>query len=573
MLNLSVRAKLTLGFGLLVAITLILGAAAYRAIVILDRAANELDRKATERALIEDIDTATLQAAVAIRGYLLNGDNDSLQMYAQARRQHAEAMEQLPSHIRSEDGKRLFAVIQRTHVDYIALAERELQFKRDKKTKDALELMRTEAMPAFAAATQATDDFLDHLAKTKAVINRQQDLDVAAGKRTIFILCAIGLVLGVLMVGLIARSVSRGVSQMIAAIEELAANNLSADDVEPRPDEIGKAALALNSMKNSLRAMIRLIARTAAHVASASEEISASAEQQAQTSAIQKDQAAQVASALQEMNTTVSQVSTNSGKASDASRKAAETARRGGVIVDQTLSKMKIIAQSVRSSAARVEELGKSSDQIGRIVGVINDIADQTNLLALNAAIEAARAGEQGRGFAVVADEVRKLAERTTTATKEIAQMIENVQKETKLAVGAMEEGTRQVEQGVQSTNQAGEALLEIIHMSEGVGEMITQIAAAAGQQSTATMQINNTMDRIASAIKESAHGAQQSAQACQDLSRQAFELQKLVSNFKLGEDGENLGSGTRPRSNAFGTGLGQEILGSERASSVCAGQ
>jgi len=196
---------------------------------------------------------------------------------------------------------------------------------------------------------------------------------------------------------------------------------------------------------------------------------------------------------------------------------------------------MRVIAESVRTTAGRVEELGKSSDQIGRIIGVINDIADQTNLLDLNAAIEAARAGEQGRGFAVVADEVRKLAERTTSATKEIALMIQTVQQETKRAVGAMEEGTRQVEEGVATTNKAGEALREIIQMSEQVGDMIAQIAAAATEQSSATDEITHSMEQISSLVKESASGAQQSAQACQDLSSMAFELQKIVSNFKVG--------------------------------------
>ena len=138
---------------------------------------------------------------------------------------------------------------------------------------------------------------------------------------------------------------------------------------------------------------------------------------------------------------------------------------------------------------------------------MIDDIADQTNLLALNAAIEAARAGEQRRGFAVVADEVRKLAEPTTTATKEIAQMIKNIQDETKDAVGAMEEGTKQVEDEVQTTAKAGESLQEIIQMAEHVGEMITHIATAATQQSSASEQVNNNMDQIARLVKESASG------------------------------------------------------------------
>jgi methyl-accepting chemotaxis protein len=242
---------------------------------------------------------------------------------------------------------------------------------------------------------------------------------------------------------------------------------------------------------------------------------------------------------MQEMSATVMQVSESSNKAAEASQHAAETARRGGAIVEETVTRMRVIADSVSATAKKVEELGKSSDQIGRIIGVIDDIADQTNLLALNAAIEAARAGEQGRGFAVVADEVRKLAERTTTATKEIAQMIQNIQDETGIAVSAMEQGTRQVEEGVSSTAKAGESLKEIIQMSEQVGEMITHIATAATQQSSATEQVNNNMDQIARLVKESAVGAQQSAKACQDLSSLALDLQKMVGEFKLESGGQ----------------------------------
>src|SRR5450432_4073085 len=163
------------------------------------------------------------------------------------------------------------------------------------------------------------------------------------------------------------------------------------------------------------------------------------------------------------------------------------------------------------------------------------------NLLALNAAIEAARAGEHGRGFAVVADEVRKLAEGTTSATKEIAQMIKSIQDGTKTAVGAMQEGSTQVEVGVKFSGRAGESLKQIIQMSERVGEMIVQIATAATEQSKASDEINQNMERIATLVNESADGAQHSANACRNLSGLALDLQKMVGNFRLAG---NSGSG-----------------------------
>ena len=335
---------------------------------------------------------------------------------------------------------------------------------------------------------------------------------------------------------LMRRLVVKPLSSSVDLANKIAANDLAVDDLAVvAQDEIGETVTALNQMKNNLREIVRAIASTAEHVASASEELSSSASQQAHGAETQNSQTTQVATAMQEMSATVLQVSDNSNKAAEASRRAAETAREGGLIVEETLSKMRVIADSVGGTAKKMEELGKSSDQIGRIAGVIDDIADQTNLLALNAAIEAARAGEQGRGFAVVADEVRKLAERTTTATKEIAQMIKNIQDETKTAVTAMEAGTKQVEEGVASTSRAGDSLKQIIHMSEEVGEMITHIATAATEQSSASEEVNSNMEVIAKLVKESADGAQQSAKACQDLSGLALDLQNMVGKFDLG--------------------------------------
>jgi methyl-accepting chemotaxis protein len=531
----SVRNKLVLGFGTLIGITLVLGLAAYHNIVVLDDNADEVARKNSERDLTAQAYEAAAKESSGVRGFLLTSDERVLEQFETGKAKYSESMGQLPPFVHSEEGKRLVANIQSTHAAYIAIEEREIQFAKAKNSKEAFNVMYTEAIPAFQAFEAAMGEFKTDLDTSLKAVNDEQNKTVSHYKLLIVMLCVTGTLMGLLMGAVIERPITNSLDKITELIQQMAANNLAVADLGMTDkSEIARAGLALDQMKNSLADMIRSISATAEHLASASEEISTSASQQSSTAGSQKDQTAQVATALQEMSATVQQVSENSERAAQASRKAADTARQGGTVVEQTLIKMQVIADSVRSSAEKVEELGKRSDQIGRIVGVINDIADQTNLLALNAAIEAARAGEQGRGFAVVADEVRKLAERTTTSTKEIATVIEAVQSETRLAVQAMEEGTRQVAEGVATTQKAGEALKQIIHVSQEVGDMVTHIATAATQQSSATDDINNSMNQIARLLIESAEGAQQSEKACQELSGLALDLRKLVGNFRL---------------------------------------
>jgi methyl-accepting chemotaxis protein len=188
----------------------------------------------------------------------------------------------------------------------------------------------------------------------------------------------------------------------------------------------------------------------------------------------------------------------------------------------------------VQESAKTIESLGARSDQIGAIIGTIEDIADQTNLLALNAAIEAARAGEQGRGFAVVADEVRALAERTTKATKEIGDMIKASQRETKHAVTTMNEGVQQVEQGAASSQKSGAALGEIIEQINEVTTQINQIATAAEEQSATTQEIVSNIHQISDVVHLTAIGADETSAAATQLMGQVHELQSIVSRFRL---------------------------------------
>jgi methyl-accepting chemotaxis protein len=299
-------------------------------------------------------------------------------------------------------------------------------------------------------------------------------------------------------------------------------------------DEIATMGGYFNLFIEKLQKMIGKVAHVTDKVASASVELSATAEEISKGTDTLTSRASQTAAAVEEMNATVSQVAQNSGKAATLAQETVKTAKDGGSVVSDTISGMQQLSDAVSSSATIISELGKSSDQIGEIVRVIEDIADQTNLLALNAAIEAARAGEQGRGFAVVADEVRKLAERTTKATKEIGDMIRQIQQDTRGAVESMQQGTVKVTSGVDLVNKTGEALARIVEMVSESADMIRQIAVASEEQSVATQQIANDIENVAKVTKESASGANESAKASNDLSQLATELQGIVGSFKL---------------------------------------
>lgn len=291
---------------------------------------------------------------------------------------------------------------------------------------------------------------------------------------------------------------------------------------------------SINTVSSSLHNTVLQVSDAVEATASASAQISSSTEEMASGSQEQSSQTTEVASAVEEMTKTILETSNNASLASDAARRAGSFAAEGDKVVSQTIEGMNRISQVVNKSSDTVHTLGNSSNQIGEIVQVINDIADQTNLLALNAAIEAARAGEQGRGFAVVADEVRKLAEKTTKATKEIAGMIKQIQKDTADAVVSMKEGTVEVDKGMAMANEAGKSLKAIIKGTVEVVDISTQVAAASEEQSKAAELISKNVEAINSVSQESSSGLQQIAQAAEDLNRLTTNLQDIITHFKI---------------------------------------
>jgi methyl-accepting chemotaxis protein len=535
----SLRTKLIAGFGLLLCLLVGMGAVSYYGTTRLALAAESAVRALGRKELATDIELMARKQMRAANDYTFTGNESAEQRYRQSQQSVQAKLDELDQVLGAEKGNSRTAPMRESIAAVSSLNDKQIDFRHQNRTYEGTDLAYSPTMQhageEMAAAAAALEKSQDDLAR-KSVAEERSTASKAQAISLSLVLA--GLLLGAITAFFISRSITSNLNRMLAMIRQIAANNLAVDDLAINSDdEIGHAAAALNGMKNNLRDLVRTIAATAESVAQASEQISETATRQAHASEVQRDQSGQAATAMQEMAATVLQVSDHSNRAAEASRQAAETARAGGGIVEETLAKMRTIAGSVEGVGHKMENLGKSSDQIGQIAGVIDDIADQTNLLALNAAIEAARAGAQGRGFAVVADEVRKLAERTTTATEEIAQMIQSIQSETKSALTAMEQGTRQVEDGVQSTSKAGESLKQIIHMSEHVGEVIAQIASMATAQSTASSEVNRNMDEIARLVKDSATDAKQSAKACQDLSGLALDLQSLVAKFKLSDE------------------------------------
>lgn len=291
---------------------------------------------------------------------------------------------------------------------------------------------------------------------------------------------------------------------------------------------------SINTLSDSLSNMISNVRDAIQATAGASTQISSSTEEMAAGAQEQSSQATEVASAVEEMTKTIFETSKSTNQASETAKNSGKRAAEGGKVVQQTIEGMNRISQVVNHSANTVFQLGQNSEKIGEIIQVIDDIADQTNLLALNAAIEAARAGEQGRGFAVVADEVRKLAERTTKATKEIALMIKQIQSDTSQAVASMKEGTIEVENGKKLANQAGSVLAEIVHGADLVSDVVSQVAAASEEQSATAEEIGKNIESMSLVMQETAQGVQQIAQAAEGFNRLTEGLENLIAQFKI---------------------------------------
>jgi methyl-accepting chemotaxis protein len=417
---------------------------------------------------------------------------------------------------------------------YLAENPKIVELAQENKDAEASELIRGKSSKYFNQSLKALEEIIASQVRHTVDQSIYMDTNSTASRKWIIIALIICLATGWIVALLIARHLSVPLRNLAHKAEQIASGDLNVIIDQTSSDEIGQLSGAFAILTQNLRHLIGRLTETAHQLSSASSQLKATAEQMSIGTEEVAAQAGTVSVASEEMSATSSDIANNCHMAACSAEEAASTTQKGFDVVKLTVDGIRQRGEDARANSKNIESLGERSDQIGAIVATIEDIADQTNLLALNAAIEAARAGEQGRGFAVVADEVRALAERTTRATKEISDMIKAIQKETKTAIVLMEAGVRGSEQEATAAAQLETALQAILTQVNTVSMQVGQIATAAEEQTATTSEITHNIQQINEVVHDTSRGAQETASAASGLSGQAEVLLSLVREFRL---------------------------------------
>ena len=381
--------------------------------------------------------------------------------------------------------------------------------------------------------SEAVDDFLDTTIAQTANLLEQQQQDVVA-TRLSFLVGSVIVLLGIGLVYLVMSKALAHLPKLVVEMRRVSDGDLASEIAITRGDEIGDLQEALESMRHRLLEMVSQICDTATGISRASEEMATMALQTSSNIEQQRSETNQVATAMTELTTTVHEVARSVAESANTAKDVHAETQKGSQVVEQTIGAMQHLADHFDETTNVISQLAQDSNNISSVLDVIKSIAEQTNLLALNAAIEAARAGEQGRGFAVVADEVRTLASRTQQSTEEINQMIEALQSRSSRAVQAVGQSQDEVRSVVEQVATAGASLQVITEAVGHINDMSAQIAGAAEEQSAVSEEINRNIVHIDDMASQNAISASQTAEANQQLKQTATQLQDLIRQFKV---------------------------------------
>ncbi|PNG45030.1 chemotaxis protein [Pseudomonas asplenii] len=460
------------------------------------------------------------QARYQVRGYTYSGKADAEQPALTAIDNALKNLESLPSRVPDQHVANLQQATDSLKAYRAAVA----QF-RDSQVKNAAALANMSAQGDILIAVSKK------LTESQTVV---RDTDAARAKNLLLIATALAVAFGLLAAWAITRQIIIPLNQTLKVAERVAAGDLTHNLVSLRRDELGQLQRSMQSMTQGLRELVGGISDGVTQIASAAEELSAVTEQTSAGVNNQKIETDQVATAMNEMAATVQEVARNAEEASEAAVAADQQAREGDKVVGEAIAQIERLAVEVGHSTEAMGELKRESDKIGSVLDVIKSVAQQTNLLALNAAIEAARAGEAGRGFAVVADEVRSLAQRTQKSTEEIEELIVGLQNGTQQVATIMDNSRTLTDSSVELTRRAGGSLESITRTVSAIQAMNQQIAAAAEQQSAVAEEINRSVLNVRDVSDQTSAASEETAASSVELARLGNHLQMLVGRFKV---------------------------------------
>jgi len=505
-------------------------------IIDLELAVKEDNGRKALLGMMADVRGTTGLELANIRAFLLSGEqkfNDAYVKLAKKNKARFNALKNNTKHLTKKQ-RQAFWVFANAREKFAPLPAKMVALRNQPDWNLANHWMQTELEPISvrikSLLREMSRDQQQLLVNDTTTITDNADRLTITMWSLLVVSACIALLLGTLAI----RSIIKPIERFRDTLVDVEQNSdLTIHATVDTADEIGQMGIAFNRMMEKFKMVMNQVTGASTQLASASEQMSSISSQSNQSIQSQLLKSEQIATAINELNATAQEVAQSANTASQAANDADSQANEGERVVSRTVESITELNSDVQRIADVINMLSAESENVGRVLDVIKDIAEQTNLLALNAAIEAARAGEQGRGFAVVADEVRTLAGRTQDSTLEIQQMIEKFQQGTQDAVSVMERGQEKADSSAQQAGQAAAALTEITRMVSKINDMNTQIASAAEEQTAVAEEINRNILSVNTITQQTGQGAQQTENASRDLARLAIELQQLVQTFK----------------------------------------